>query len=109
MLLRETMIDDKLSKYSIIILDEAHERSLNSDILLALIKNILNQRKLKLVIMSATLDIGRFSSYLGTNNIINVKGRSFPIEVYNVIEEQTNYIVIIIKKGFSLVNFITNS
>ena len=109
MLLRETMIDSKLSKYSIIILDEAHERSLNSDILLALIKIILNQRRLKLVIMSATLDVDKFSNYLGSNNIIHVQGRSFPIEVYNVLEEQKNYIVIIINKGLCNVNFITNS
>ena len=91
--MNETMIDDKLSKYSVIILDEAHERSLNSDILLALVKNILENRNLKLVIMSATLDINKFSTYLNSKNIIYVKGRSFPIEIYNVIEEQKNYIV----------------
>jgi HrpA-like RNA helicase len=93
MLLRETMLDDNLSKYSVIILDEAHERSLNSDILLALVKNILKKKNLKLVVMSATLDINKFSTYLNSQNVIYVKGRSFPIEIYNVIEEQKNYIV----------------
>jgi HrpA-like RNA helicase len=93
MLLRETMIDPNLNKYSIIILDEAHERSLNSDTLLALIKQISKMRDIKLIIMSATLSVERFSAYLGINNILYIKGRSYPIEVYNVLEPQTEYIV----------------
>jgi HrpA-like RNA helicase len=95
MLLREAMIDPMLSKYSIIILDEAHERSLNSDTLLAIVKNILNTSNpnLKLIIMSATLNAEKFSDYLGTKNILYIRGRSFPIEVYNVLEPQNNYIV----------------
>jgi HrpA-like RNA helicase len=93
MLLREAMIDKELSKYSIIILDEAHERSLNSDTLLALVKQISRTRGVKLIIMSATLSVDRFSEYLGTKNVLSIKGRSFPIEVYNVLEIQNNFIV----------------
>jgi HrpA-like RNA helicase len=93
MLLRECILDPMLSKYNIIILDEAHERSVNSDTLLALIKNLLNSRKdLKLVVMSATLDIKKFSEYLNTTDVIMIKGRSFPIEVYNVLDNQKSYI-----------------
>jgi HrpA-like RNA helicase len=93
MLLRECIIDNQLSKYSIIILDEAHERSVNSDTLLALVKNLIKNRKdLKLIVMSATLDISKFCTYFQTNNAIMIKGRSFPIEIYNSIEEQKSYI-----------------
>ncbi len=64
MLLREAMMDPMLSKYSVVILDEAHERTLSTDILMGLVKEILKKRKdLKLVVMSATLDSGKFADY----------------------------------------------
>lgn len=62
MLLREAMHDHELSKYSVIILDEAHERTMNTDILFGLIKEIMKRREhdLKVVIMSATMDAEKF-------------------------------------------------
>jgi pre-mRNA-splicing factor ATP-dependent RNA helicase DHX15/PRP43 len=61
MLLREAMNDPMLSKYGVVILDEAHERTLSTDILFGLIKEVMTRRKdLKIVVMSATLNAERF-------------------------------------------------
>ena len=88
MLLREAIVDNKLSQYSVIILDEAHERTVNSDVLMALIKDIVKARssqgnKLKLVVMSATLDLDKFTKYFESDAVVSVKGRTFPIEVFH--------------------------
>jgi HrpA-like RNA helicase len=72
MLLRELLTDKHLKKYEVIILDEVHERTLRTDVLFGAIKQILKQRKkLKLIIMSATMDASKFSDYF--NRYINFK------------------------------------
>ncbi len=66
MLLRECILDPSLKAYSYLLIDEAHERTMHSDILLALLKKLLVRRKdLKVVVMSATIEIEKFSRYLG--------------------------------------------
>ena len=81
-LLAEIQGDRFLSRYDTIILDEAHERSLNIDFLLGHLHNLLPSRpELKLVITSATIDPGRFSRHFGDCPIINVSGRTYPVEV----------------------------
>lgn len=65
-----------------LVLDEVHERSIDSDFLLIVLKRLMTQRKdLKVVLMSATVDADRFSAYLGGAPILNVPGRTFPVEV----------------------------
>ena len=87
-LLAETQGDRFLDAYDTIIIDEAHERSLNIDFLLGYLKWLLPKRPdLKLVITSATIDPERFSKHFGDAPIINVSGRSFPVEVrYRAVE-----------------------
>jgi ATP-dependent helicase HrpA len=81
-LLAETQGDRFLDAYDTIIVDEAHERSLNIDFLLGYLKWLLPRRPdLKIVITSATIDPERFSRHFGDAPIINVSGRSFPVEV----------------------------
>ncbi|MBL0027911.1 MAG: ATP-dependent RNA helicase HrpA [Rhodanobacteraceae bacterium] len=81
-LLAETQRDRFLNGYDTIILDEAHERSLNIDFLLGYLKQLLAKRRdLKLIVTSATIDTARFSEHFGNAPVINVEGRTFPVDV----------------------------
>ncbi|MGD9200249.1 MAG: ATP-dependent RNA helicase HrpA, partial [Chitinispirillia bacterium] len=81
-LLNEIISDGHLSKYQTIIIDEAHERSLNIDFLIGYIKIILTKRPdLKLIISSATIDVSLFSKAFNNAPVVEVSGRLFPVEV----------------------------
>ena len=85
-LLAETRQDPKLRQYDILIIDEAHERSLNIDFLLGYMHRLLQTRKdLKLIITSATIDAERFAEHFGTTKgpapVIEVSGRTYPVEM----------------------------
>jgi len=80
-LLAEARGDPRLSRYDALIIDEAHERSLNIDLLLGFLKGLITRRRdLKLVITSATIEPQRFAAYFGGAPVIEVSGRSFPVE-----------------------------
>ncbi|NKI36054.1 ATP-dependent RNA helicase HrpA [Wenzhouxiangella sp. XN79A] len=81
-LLAEVHGDRRLNRYDTLIIDEAHERSLNIDFLLGYLKQLLDRRPdLKLIITSATIDTARFAEHFGDAPVIDVEGRSYPVTV----------------------------
>jgi ATP-dependent helicase HrpA len=81
-LLAETQNDPWLSSYDTIIIDEAHERSLNIDFLLGYLKRLAAKRpELKIIVTSATIDTARFAEHFGNAPVISVEGRTYPVEV----------------------------
>ncbi|KAJ1941464.1 DEAH-box RNA helicase prp16, partial [Linderina pennispora] len=81
-LLREALTRTDLSQYSAIIMDEAHERTLNTDVLLGLLRRLAAQRRdLKLIVTSATMDAQRFADFFGNAPVFTIPGRTFPVEV----------------------------
>ncbi|XP_038227267.1 pre-mRNA-splicing factor ATP-dependent RNA helicase DHX16 isoform X3 [Dermochelys coriacea] len=93
MLLREFLTEPDLSSYSVIIIDEAHERTLHTDILFGLIKDIARFRPaLKVLIASATLDTERFSTFFDDAPIFRIPGRRFPVDIYYTKAPEADYL-----------------
>ena len=81
-LLRESLVEPDLDKYSCVIMDEAHERALNTDVLMGLIKKVLARRRdLKLIVTSATMNAERFSKFFGGAPEFIIPGRTFPVDI----------------------------
>ncbi|EMS12935.1 ATP-dependent RNA helicase [Entamoeba histolytica HM-3:IMSS] len=93
MLLREYLVDRDLPQYKVLILDEAHERTVGIDILFGLLKETIKRRpEFKLIITSATLDADKFSIYFNKAPIIHIPGRTFPVEKLYLEEPEMDYI-----------------
>ena len=98
LLLKEATTDHDLKKYQIIIIDEAHERTLATDILFGFLKELMEKRKeLKLIIMSATFDIEKFQNYFDAPLAI-IKGRTYPVEIKYLNSPTDDYVDCAIKK-----------
>ncbi|OAJ44093.1 hypothetical protein BDEG_27364 [Batrachochytrium dendrobatidis JEL423] len=81
-LLRESLRSPDIDQYSCIIMDEAHERALNTDVLMGLLKTVMTRRRdLKLIVTSATMNAEKFSQFFGGAPICTIPGRTFPVDI----------------------------
>lgn len=103
MLLREFITDPTLSTYSCLMIDEAHERTVSTEILLSLLKDIMTERKdLKIIIASATINATKFSKYFHNAPIFKIPGRRFPVTVSYTKSPEANYIQAAITTVFQI-------
>jgi|TARA_B110000285_G_C15018011_1_gene560056 pre-mRNA-splicing factor ATP-dependent RNA helicase DHX16 len=93
MMLREFLGEPDLKSYSVLMIDEAHERTLHTDILFGLVKDVARYRKdLKLLISSATLDALKFSEYFDNAPIFKVPGRRYPVDLFYTKQPEADYV-----------------
>lgn len=93
MLMREYLADNDLNRYAALMLDEAHERTIHTDVLFGLLKDLCRRRPdLKIIVTSATLDAEKFSNYFFQSPIFTIPGRTFPVEILYTKEPESDYL-----------------
>ncbi|KFX91791.1 hypothetical protein O988_07579 [Pseudogymnoascus sp. VKM F-3808] len=103
MLLREFMTEPDLGGYAAIMIDEAHERTVHTDILLALVKDLARERPdLKLLISSATMNAKKFADYFDDAPIFNIPGRRYPVDIHYTPQPEANYLAAAITTVFQI-------
>ncbi|KAI6248296.1 Pre-mRNA-splicing factor ATP-dependent RNA helicase-like protein cdc28 [Erysiphe necator] len=103
MLLREFMTEPDLGGYAALMIDEAHERTVHTDILLALVKDLARERpEMKLLISSATMNAAKFAEYFDDAPIFNIPGRRYPVDIHYTPQPEANYLAAAITTVFQI-------
>uniref|UniRef100_A0A673MVJ0 Pre-mRNA-splicing factor ATP-dependent RNA helicase PRP16 n=1 Tax=Sinocyclocheilus rhinocerous TaxID=307959 RepID=A0A673MVJ0_9TELE len=102
-LLRESLRESDLDHYSAVIMDEAHERSLNTDVLFGLLREVVSRRSdLKLIVTSATMDSDKFAGFFGNVPIFHIPGRTFPVDILFSKVPQEDYVEAAVKQTLQI-------